>query len=225
MHSSIRWAQSVGPAVVHPVRTASTPKGFALKSMQLNHPTLPIAFLSLKLQPPPSWGITEIKIINAPQFELALFEGKTGFKPSNPQHTARAGSIDGLQRRMPTAQKYIEFLPENLRAVEVKVVQSLSCRKAWEVSTFDVAMPVDEDTAKQFVLLLATSGPATWWRAAKKLKLTKVVSLPSIRSLTADLSLVLGLESSNKAQASFAHASRQGGIFVHGSVLLLQQYW
>ena len=76
----------------------------------------------------------------------------------------------------------------------------MRCRKAWVLPTFDVAMTVDDSTAKQVVLLLATSDEGTWWRAAKKLNLTKDLSygqrlsLPKIRNLTADLSVVLDLE-------------------------------
>ena len=77
------------------------------------------------------------------------------------------------------------------------MVQGMRCRKAWVLPTFDVAMTVDDSTAKQVVLLLATSDEGTWWRAAKKLNLTKDLSygqrlsLPKIRNLTADLSVVL----------------------------------
>lgn len=80
------------------------------------------------------------------------------------------------------------------------MVQGMRCRKAWVLPTFDVAMTVDDSTAKQVVLLYATSDEGTWWRAAKKLNLTKDLSkgqrlsLPKIRNLTADLSVVLDLE-------------------------------
>ena len=115
-------------------------------------------------------------------------------------HSILPKQQDGLQRRLPTANKYIEFLPTNLCEVEAKVVQGMRCRKAWVLPTFDVAMTVDDSTAKQVVLLYATSDEGTWWRAAKKLNLTKDLSkgqrlsLPKIRNLTADLSVVLDLE-------------------------------